>query len=247
MVGHGALAYAPTTRSNLYASFHSGFRAPNVDDMGTVGIVDFRYELPAYELKPEKSSNFEIGYKLRTTRFAFSTALFHNTLRNLITRVPVIGQQINGINVYRKENVERASIRGAEAELEYLLGNNWKTYGMIAYAFGENRSTNEPVRRIPPLNGRLGLEYRSQGWYVRPEGWFATKQDRLAAGDLSDNRIPKGGTPGWVIVNFLAGYEATHFSVNAVAQNLTNTDYRTHGSGINGVGRSVWLTVTGKF
>lgn len=44
-----------------------------------------------------------------------------------------------------------------------------------------------------------------------------------------------------------AGYEEKHFAVNAVAQNLTNKDYRTHGSGINGVYRSLWLTLTGKF
>lgn len=246
-VGTVALTYAPTAQSNLYASFQSGFRAPNIDDMGTLGIVDFRYELPAYELKPEKSRNVELGYKLRTTHFALSTALFHNSLRDLITRVPVEGQQINGINVYRKENVERAYIRGAEAEAEYVFGSHWKAYGAIAYAFGQNVTKNEPVRRIPPLNGRLGLEYRSHGWYARPEGWFAGKQDRLAAGDLGDNRIPKGGTPGWAILNFLAGYETTHFLINAVAQNLTNADYRTHGSGINGVGRSVWITLTGKF
>lgn len=246
-VGTVALTYAPTTGSNLYASFQSGFRAPNIDDMGTLGIVDFRYELPAYELKPEKSRNVELGYKLRTTHFALSTALFHNSLRDLITRVPVEGQQINGINVYRKENVEWAYIRGVEAEAECVFGNNWKTYGAIAYAFGQNVTKNEPVRRIPPLNGRLGLEYRSHGWYARPEGWFADKQDRLAAGDLGDNRIPKGGTPDWAIINFLAGYETHHFLINAVAQNLTNADYRTHGSGINGVGRSVWLTLTGKF
>ena len=27
-------------------AFSSGYRAPNIDDMGTLGIVDFRYEIP---------------------------------------------------------------------------------------------------------------------------------------------------------------------------------------------------------
>jgi hemoglobin/transferrin/lactoferrin receptor protein len=103
------------------------------------------------------------------------------------------------------------------------------------------------VRRIPPFNGRIGLECRSKGWYIRPEVQFADEQTRLAAGDVSDNRIPKGGTPGWMIANLMAGYDVKHFSFNAVAQNLTDKDYRTHGSGINGIGRSLWLTITGKF
>jgi hemoglobin/transferrin/lactoferrin receptor protein len=247
LVGNASVSYLLHENSNFYTSFHSGFRAPNIDDMGTLGIVDFRYELPAYDLKPETSYNFEAGYKYRSGGLAIGAALFQNNLRNLITRVKVEGQKINGIDVYRKENVERAYIRGGELEAEYVFGASWKVYGSGAYNFGKNVTRNEPVRRIPPLSGRIGVEYRKKGWYVRPEGWFADKQTRLAAGDAGDNRIPKGGTPGWAVVNLMAGYDARHFALNAVAQNMTNKDYRTHGSGINGVGRSLWLTLTGKF
>lgn len=247
LVGNASISYLLHGHSNLYASFNSGFRAPNIDDMGTLGIVDFRYELPAYDLKPETSYNFEAGYKYRSEGLAVSAALFQNNLRNLITRVQVAGQKIDGIDVYRKQNVERAYIRGGELEAEYVFSESWKVYGSGAYCFGKNVTKNEPVRRIPPLNGRFGLEYRKKGWYARPECWFAEKQTRLAAGDAGDNRIPKGGTPGWVALNLMAGFEAGHFAVNAVVQNLTNKDYRTHGSGINGVGRSLWLTLTGKF
>ena len=247
LIGNASVSYLLNEHSNFYTSFHSGFRAPNIDDMGTLGIVDFRYEVPAYDLKPETSSNFEAGYKFRSEGFAMSAALYQNNLRNLITRVQVAGQKIDGIDVYRKENVERAYIRGAELDVEYVFSEYWKIYGSGAYNFGKNVTKNEPVRRIPPLNGRFGLEYRRSQWFVRPEAWFAEKQTRLAAGDAGDNRIPKGGTPGWVVVNVMAGIDTKHFAVNAVAQNLTNKDYRTHGSGINGVGRSLWLTLTGKF
>ncbi|WP_171036423.1 TonB-dependent receptor plug domain-containing protein [Dyadobacter sediminis] len=247
LVANASVSYLLDNQSNFYTSFHSGFRAPNVDDMGTLGIVDFRYELPAYDLKPETSYNFEAGYKFQSEGFAMTAALFQNNLRNLITRVQVAGQKIDGIDVYRKENVERAYIRGAELEAAHSFGSYWKIYGSCAYNFGENVTKNEPVRRIPPLNGRFGLEYRRNQWYVRPETWFAEKQTRLAAADTGDNRIPKGGTPGWVVVNLMTGFETRHIAVNAVAQNLGNKDYRMHGSGINGVGRSLWLTLTGKF
>ncbi|MCF2501268.1 TonB-dependent receptor plug domain-containing protein [Dyadobacter chenhuakuii] len=247
LVGNASISYLPGENSNFYTSFHSGFRAPNIDDMGTLGIVDFRYELPAYDLKPETSYNFEAGYKYHSGGLALCAGLFQNNLRNLIARVKVEGQKIDGIDVYRKENVERAYIRGGEFEAEYVFENDWKVYGSAAYNFGENVTKKEPVRRIPPLSGRFGLEYRNKGWFARPEAWFAGKQTRLAAGDAADNRIPKGGTPGWLIVNFMTGYETKHFGLNAVVQNISNEDYRTHGSGINGVGRSLWLTLTGKF
>jgi outer membrane receptor protein involved in Fe transport len=72
---------------------------------------------------------------------------------------------------------------------------------------------------------------------------FATKQDMLAAGDKSDNRIPTGGTPGWQVINLLAGYQLPSVKFNIGIQNILNEDYRTHGSGINGVGRSAWASV----
>ena len=243
LVGNAAVLYEVSERSNVYASFNSGFRAPNIDDLGTLGIVDFRYEVPTAGLKPERSANIELGYKLRSRRVGGSLAVFQNELQNLITRVKVGNEQIQGYPVYRKENVERATVRGAELELETAIVRPLKIYGSLAYAYGQNVTKGEPLRRVPPLNGRLGLELRCKTWFVRPETAFASKQDRLATGDRDDNRIPKGGTPGWVIFNVLAGYEGNFLNVNLSLQNLTNVDYRTHGSGINGVGRSAWLTV----
>lgn len=241
-----SLAYALSENSSIYSSYSTGFRSPNIDDMGTLGIVDFRYELPTYDLKPEKSYNFELGYKLRKDRFATSLAFFNTNLEDLITRIKVENQQINGINVYRKENVEKAFIRGFEAEMEFLISNPIKFFGNVSYAFGQNITKNEPIRRIPPLNGKLGIEYRKNSFFVRPEMWFASEQTRLAQGDKDDIRIGKGGTKSWITTNIFSGFDQKHYSINLSLQNLNNMDYRTHGSGINGVGRSAWITLTGR-
>ncbi len=246
VVGNASIAYTIANNSNLYVSYNSGFRAPNIDDMGTLGIVDFRYELPAYNLKPEISYNFETGYKFRSQKFLMGFALFQLNLRNLISRVKVAGQKINGINVYKKENIEHVYIRGAELETEYKLNNLLKAYAGVTYLYGQNVTKNEPIRRIPPLNGRVGLEYRYLKWFINSATLFANKQARLAAGDIADNRIAKGGTPAWMVINFTSGYDSQHFSIYATAENLSNKDYRMHGSGINGVGRSLWLTFTGR-
>ena len=75
------------------------------------------------------------------------------------------------------------------------------------------------------------------------ETLLAAKQDRLAKGDKDDNRIPKGGTPGWQIVNLSGGYRWRSLTVSAELHNLANEAYRTHGSGVDGVGRSAWIAV----
>lgn len=248
LVGNLALGYHLENHSMTYLSFNTGFRAPNIDDMGTLGIVDFRYELPTANLKPENSYNFEWGYKFRTTNFSSSVALYHNQLRNLIARVKVEGQKINDYQVYRKENIEKANIQGFEWATEWMVLPEIKIYTDLAYTYGQNETKNEPVRRIPPLSGRVGVHYQANtAFFVKVEDIFAGKQDRLAQGDKDDNRIPKGGTNGWNVLNIYTGYEYKNVTLIGSFQNIFNVDYRTHGSGINGVGRSLIATLMYRF
>ncbi|MGK2862453.1 MAG: TonB-dependent receptor plug domain-containing protein [Chitinophagaceae bacterium] len=246
-VGNAALMYQLGGTQTVYASFSTGYRAPNVDDMGTLGIVDFRYEVPTADLKPEKSKHIELGYKFQTKRLSGTMAAYYMHLANLITRVKRDGQVISGYPVYQKENTESAFIKGFETELNWTVMKQLNITGGIAYAYGQSLTKHEPLRRIPPFNGRLTSAYRNNKWFAATEFQFALLQKRLAQGDKDDNRIPAGGTPGWKVLNFFGGYKLAMLQLNAGVQNILNEDYRTHGSGINAVGRSVWLSVNLNF
>jgi outer membrane receptor protein involved in Fe transport len=95
------------------------------------------------------------------------------------------------------------------------------------------------MRRIPPLNGLVSLYYKRSQWYAGSEVQWAASQTRLAQGDKDDNRIPAGGTPGWQVWNVHAGYTGNVFQIRLSCINLLNADYRTHGSGINNMGRGL--------
>jgi outer membrane receptor protein involved in Fe transport len=244
LVMNGAVMYNLNRENHLYATLSSGFRAPNIDDLGSLGIVDFRYEVPAYDLKPEKSQNYEVGYKLNLKDFSGTFAAYYMNLNQLITRVKVEGQITDGYQVYKKENVEEAFIKGFEAAFVWELSQKLTVNSGISYTYGQSITKNEPLRRIPPLNGRIAGTYKVRKFYGSAEFLFASKQDRLAQGDISDNRIGAGGTAGWKVINLYAGYQIASVKTNVGLQNLFNEDYRTHGSGINGVGRSAVLTVS---
>jgi len=247
LVVNAAAMYNFSQVHHVYTNFSQGFRAPNIDDMGTLGIVDFRYEVPAYDLSPEKSENYELGYKLNLAKFNGTIAAYRMNLNQLITRVKVEGEFIDGYQVYQKENVEAAYIQGFEAAINWSPTNSFGINSGITSTYGQNITKNEPLRRIPPLNGRLACTYRFGSFFCATELLFASIQDRLAAGDISDNRIPAGGTPAWEVVNLYAWYTIKSVKLNAGLQNILNEDYRTHGSGINGVGRSAWLAINYAF
>ena len=228
---------------HFYTNFSQGFRAPNIDDLGTLGIVDFRYEVPAFNLKPEKSQNYEIGYKLNLQNFNGTIAAYYINLNQLITRVKEEGEFIDGYQVYKKENVEEAYVQGFEAAFSWSPWTCLEISNGITSTYGQSITKNEPLRRIPPLNGRASGTYRFSNFFTSAEFLFASKQDRLGQGDIDDNRIPDDGTPGWQVINLYAGYQLASVKLKIGLQNIFNEDYRTHGSGINGVGRSSWLAV----
>ncbi|NOU46189.1 MAG: TonB-dependent receptor [Bacteroidales bacterium] len=243
IVGNVAVLRKLSGSSNIFISANTGFRAPNIDDLGTLGIVDFRYETPNFDLKPEHSLQLQLGYKYQGSKLRGEFYLYRNALNNLIVRNRMQGDSIEGYPVYQKENIERAYIQGFETSWDYDLNRSWGFTANIAYTYGQNITKKEPVRRIPPVFGRLAVEYRRENGWCSIEWMAAGKQDRLANGDREDNRIPAGGTPGWNIYTISAGYTLRHFTLDLRLQNLLNKDYRYHGSGVNGYGRSAVLGV----
>jgi hemoglobin/transferrin/lactoferrin receptor protein len=243
IIGNMAVLRKLSSTSNLFVTLNTGFRAPNIDDLGTLGIVDFRYETPNFNLKPEHSFHYQIGYKYQDRNIRGEFYLYRNELRNLIMRNRIEGDTIEGYPVYQKENSERAFIQGVETAWGFSLNTSWLINGTLTYTYGQNKTRNEPVRRIPPLFGSMAVEYKHNKLWINFEWQAACKQDRLAEGDKSDNRIPDGGTPGWSIFNINTGYTFRFFSVDLSLKNLLNKDYRFHGSGVNGYGRSAFLSI----
>lgn len=226
---------------------NKAFRAPNIDDMGTLGIVDFRYEVPSSDLKPESSINMELNYKLNLSKICFEVSLYRNNLSDFIRRIQtsVNGQDsIDGYPIFIKQNAADSYIQGFETFVKYYPIDKLNLTAFISYTYGQNESKDEPMRRIPPLNGMFGINYNIiNNLLVVAEFVFATKQDRLAAGDISDNRIPDGGTEGWNVINFYLSYKFRNLNLNIGFMNLTDEDYRYHGSGINMFGRSAKFTI----
>lgn len=247
LVFNGAVSYRLSKQQSIYASYSSGYRAPNIDDMGTLGLVDFRYEIPAYGLRPEKTMNTEFGYKVQAKQLQASVAFYYMHLTNLINRVQLPGQQINGYNVYIKENNQESFIRGLEYSFQYQWKNGWSLHSNGAYSFGQNTTRAEPMRRIPPFHGRTYLQWKPGKMMYMIEYLYAGSQNRLAQGDKDDNRIPKGGTPGWNILNMHASIDFNTVVLRTGVANIFNQDYRMHGSGINGLGRNLYISAQFRF
>ena len=261
----GSAGIAPTTATGsagvslaladglrMFGSVAQAFRAPNIDDLSSLGQFDFGVEVPAPDLQPESSVTVEGGIKWRADAGSASVSVYRTSLDQLIDRVrgtfdgsPMIGNQ----PVYQKANAGSAFIRGVEADGEFRLTSSLTASGSLMYTYGQATSRNEPMRRIPPLNGLVAIRAAlTGGSWLEGALRFAATQDRLASGDIADHRIPTGGTPGWTVFTISAGHRlGQRFELVGSAQNLFDTAYRTHGSGIDGYGRSLWIGLHAAF
>lgn len=229
-----------------------GFRSPNLDDTVVLEkITNEGIDVPSPDLKPEKSLNYEVGVKVKYPDSTGSLFYFYNDLQDLIERGPgtyngqsFIDENGNGVEdpgeaVRQKFNIGSAYIQGVEAEGGYEITPVWSLKGNISWIYGMDIENEEPLSRIPPVMGLLGLKWK---W---PEGryWaeyyarFAGRQDRLSSRDLTDPRINPKGTGGWTTHNFRGGVDFKNWGIlSIVLENIFDTDYRIHGSGINAHG-----------
>ena len=156
----GAL-YTLADGVRVFGSVSQGFRAPNVDDLSSLGQFDFGMEVPSPGLRPESLVTVEGGLKLRGGSGTASVSVYRTSLADLIDRVrgsfdgsPLLNDQ----NVYQKANIGSGLVRGVEIEAEYRLTASLTGNGFLTYTYG-HASRNEPLRRIPPLNGLVALRY----------------------------------------------------------------------------------------
>lgn len=243
LVGNLGIMRILSDASRLFISLNTGFRAPNIDDLGTLGIVDFRYETPNLDLRPERSFQYELGYRFYSRSLKGDIFIYRNELYDLITRKRTENQSVDGYPLYQKTNSDRAYIQGIETSWDLMAGRSVYINGSLTYTFGQNITNSEPLRRIPPLFGRLSADYSPDPFRFGIDWLAADRQERLAQGDIDDNRIPDGGTPGWNILNINAGYVWKIVDIEICLNNIFNSDYRYHGSGINGSGRSAVFTL----
>lgn len=209
------------------------------------------YEVPNYDLQPEKMLNFDVGFTIHSELLKLAFSMYYARIHDLISSSDASYKGsstilINGDEyiIKSKQNIGQAFIRGIEASLHYPLTEELFISGNVCSAFGHNTTLNEPVGGIPPAFGLLGLKWKRNDCFITVYSRFASKQNRLSADDLDDPRIPVNGTPGWQILSMRTGVNVLAWCRLQVAlENIFDVNYREHGSGINGPGRNFIVSI----
>jgi hemoglobin/transferrin/lactoferrin receptor protein len=154
-----------------------------------------------------------------------------------------------------KTNASSSKVDGFEAQVSYRVSEQWLVFadGMVvdgeadAYPTANSPKVREPIDLLMPTSWRMGARWNTTDARLRIEALVehADKQDELSSRDLADvQRIPPGGTPGYTVLNLRSDWQVNpHLSLSLALDNLTDEDYRVHGSGVNEPGRNVIMSL----
>jgi len=245
---------------NLLLSVSRGFRAPNFNDTVVLKESNNWVDTPSPGLKAETSTNLELGVKCEWNTNDIEMFLYYTALDNLIDRrpgtylqngvpLPFLDENGNGVPdagelpVRVQKNVGEAFIRGAEIQCRFRLSERLTLRGNAFYTYGRSVTADEPMSRIPPLMGLLGLKWHQEEATAEIFVRAAADQRRLSARDIEDTRIDPGGTPGWSDWNIRGSRDFGPFNLSITLGNLFDHACKEHGSGVYNPGRHLVLAL----
>jgi len=210
-------------------------------------------ETPTPNLDPEEFVTFEIGFKAESGPFSGSVSYFYTMIEDMIVRTPT-GNMVGGLNEVTKKNAGDGHVHGVELSGAYDVCESLSLFAGFAYQQSEVSTfptsapvlSDEVLSRTMPTNGFFGVRWNLDDDKFWIEGVMRVvgEGDRLNTRDAGDTqRIPPGGTPGYVLGTIRAGYRIwDHVTLSAAVENISDEAYRAHGSGQNEPGRNFVLS-----
>lgn len=265
--GSLGLVYTPFKSWQIYINAATGFRAPNIDDMGKVFESSPGYlVVPNPNLKPEQVYNAELGTVKTFGNFLRLDATFYYTW--LVDAMIRKDYTFNGQTTIRYlgnksiiqalQNVSKIQVYGVQAGVEfYYKGLRLKSN--ISYQNGREQSADSliyyPLRHAAPLFGSTHLSYEHTKFRLEFYVVYNGKMDYedLALTERINASYAKDGkgqnySAAWYTLNFKAAYYPNQYIViTAGLENIANTLYRPYSSGINAPGRNFIASIRARF
>ena len=260
LVGNAGLEWRFVSPLAASVNVEQGFRPPNLDDLTSRQATGRGYQLENPDLRAETALTIEAGLHLRTRRTTAAIWAYQMRLTDTMERAradcPTSDFECRANRApLQLVNLDGVStIEGVDAEVMVKLPYDLTVRAFLSRTVGEGQNPVEgpgeakrvPLSRIPPLNGHLdlGFEHAESGVYAGARYAYADEQARLSPSDRTDVRIPFGGTPGYHQVKLRAGLRIpADFALGLVMENVFDSSYRVHGSGVNGSARGLMLNM----
>lgn len=257
LAGNAGMLWTPTASWQVTVNGSTGFRSPNIDDIGKVFDSEpGNVVVPNPELNPEIVYNLEVGATwVSGNKSQIELNIFRTWLDNAMVRRPFLFEgkdtiPYNGVpsKVEALVNTDHANLYGASISFNVNLLPGLIFKQQLTIMDGED-SDGLPLRHIPPAFGTTGLVYEKGRWYARFNMQYngPVSNDRLAADEKDKPYLyvpDKEGlpySPAWMTMNLASSYRLSqNLVISLGVDNLLDKRFRPYSSGVVSAGQN-WV------
>ncbi|AYZ63997.1 TonB-dependent copper receptor [Burkholderia multivorans] len=207
-------------------------------------------------VKPEKTTQLDIGAQYRSERLDAWVSAYAGYVQDFILfnyAAGMMGSTTQATNV-------NAQIMGGEAGVAWRPVAPLRVETSLAYAWGRNVATGDPLPQMPPLEARFGVEYTHGAWSAGGLWRVVASQHRYALNEGNVVGKDFGPSAGFGVLSLHAQYNVSKtVQVSVGVDNVLNKAYTEHlnlagnaGFGyaantpVTEPGRTAWVRVSAK-
>ncbi len=265
LTGNAGIVFRPAEGWQLNGNISTGFRMPNVDDMGKLfESAPGNITVPNPELTREYAWNFETGIVVnQPQKYRVELNAFHSILNNAIVRRPSTFNGQDSIlfdNVLSRvealQNVARATVTGVQISAEWFFAESFSAITHANWISGKEtddvKNEQVPLRHAPPFYGSTAIRFRTKKITAELNSQYNSQisNANLAPSEQAKTDIyakdqsGKPYAPGWYTLNLKTTYQfMPQLMLTAGLENLTNQRYRPYSSGIVAAGSNFILSL----
>jgi hemoglobin/transferrin/lactoferrin receptor protein len=255
--------YTPNQNWSFQLNVASGFRAPNIDDLGKIYDSEpGKVIVPNENLKPESVYTVDAGFDFKLKDFGFMVNVYWSHLQDAIQRstFDLAGKdslEYNGqlLQIQSLTNVNSAEIKGIEIQAKYRINSIWQIFAAYNLMEG-NAEDGSPIRHVTPDFGRAGLSLTQQNYKIQLYAMYQAELtfEQMALSERSKTEIYAPDTNGnpfapmWYTLNLKGTYSLSqNLQISSGLENILDKRYRPYSSGITAPGLNFYLNIQGTF
>ena len=258
----------PSNKIQINTVLSSGFRNPNIDDIGKIRENNGLLVVPNTFLKPEYAYNLDLGvdYRSLDNKSYFSIRGFSTIISRHIGRaeyivysdittpdISTIIYNNEEVTTIANKNLGNRFIHGFSIDGFNNLSRSLKINYSLTYTKGDNNESYGPLPSISPLFGSISLDYINNDLTIRAVYKFSDSKDPSEYSVGGEDGLDETpyiigqdglknflGTPNWSDFSIFASKKiSSNSTLRLGITNIFDIHYRTFASGISAPGRSL--------
>ena len=264
LTGSLGIAHRMNDFNKISLNLSSGFRSPNIDDIGKIRENSGILNVPNMDLKPEYVYTLDFGWSKFNKNFRTNFNVYYTILNGSIGRDFYNGEgnrvlyDEEYVQTMANFNLGSSNIYGGNFDFKTKIISNILLDGSATYTKGSVQRDVLPMPSIPPFFGNIKLKLLNEKSQYQISYRFSSSKDAktysIGGEDGLDETpaiinqngdIQYTGMPAWGVLQFSGLFKTKllerSVDLKIIFDNIFDIHYREFASGISSPGRSLNL------